>query len=73
MVEKQISDPSNFTGIGRVRLMDGSQVMFKIAVPQRTIRYDLIVRYNYEVSSSDYICCHCNCSSMFSVFLLWLG
>ena len=51
MVEKRISDPNNFTGIGGVRLMNGSQVTFKVAVPQRTIQYDLVIRY--EVSSSD--------------------
>ena len=38
--------------------MNDSQVTFKVAVPQRTIRYDLLVRY--EVSSARVWCCHCN-------------
>ncbi|XP_062511300.1 laminin subunit beta-2-like [Corticium candelabrum] len=52
MVERRVSDLSKFTGTGGVRMRgDGNRITFRVTVPQRSIQYRLIIRY--EVSN----CC----------------
>ena len=53
MVERRVSDLTKFTGTGGVRMSgDGNRITFRVIVPQISIRYRLIVRY--EVISCSY-------------------
>ncbi|XP_062523104.1 uncharacterized protein LOC134197769 [Corticium candelabrum] len=46
MVERRVSDLSKFTGTGGVRMSgDGNRITFRVTVPQRSIQYRLIIRY----------------------------
>ncbi|XP_062516001.1 laminin subunit beta-2-like [Corticium candelabrum] len=46
MVERRVSDLSKFTGTGGVRMSgNGNRITFRVIVPQRSIQYRLIIRY----------------------------